>query len=152
MKYRVRLTDNERRLLLKKVSSGAAPAREILHAHILLKVDQGGERLTDAKAARALGVSSRTVQRVRERRCKEGLLPALARKPQPPRPQKRRLTDEAEARLVAVACSAAPEGRVRWTLRLLSRRMLELGFSLSHESVRRALKKTNCALTGSSAG
>lgn len=152
MKYRVTLTDEERLLLRRKASCGSSPAREVLHAQILLKVDRGGERLTDAEAARAVGVSPRTVQRVRERRCKEGALPALARRPQPPRPQKRKITDEAEARLLALACSSAPAGRVRWTLRLLSGRMVELGFSLSHESVRAALKKTSSNPTWSSAG
>ena len=152
MKYRVRLTSQEREVLRKKVSSGSAPAREIQHAQILLKVDGG---LVDRSVAEAVGVSSRTVQRIRQRCSRQGIGPALSRKAQPPRPGKRKITDEMEARLIAVACSDPPEGRSRWTLRLLSAKAVELGLSqgpISHECIRQALKKTSFDLTASRDG
>jgi len=103
--------------------------------------------------AKEVGVSSRTVQRVRQRAALEGLDAALSRRPQPPRPQRRKLTDEAEARLVALACSPAPEGRARWSVRLLADRSVELlGLPLSRESVRQALKKTSSSPGSWSAG
>ena len=150
MKYRVTLSAEERDLLRSKVSRGISPAREVLHAQILLKVDTAGPRLTDAEAAEAVGVSSRTVQRVRERCAKEGLKSALSRKEQPARPEKRKATDEFEARLIALACSPAPEGRSRWTLRLLAEHAVALELSegpVSYETVRQTLKKTNFDLT-----
>lgn len=123
-----------------------------MHAQILLKVD---ENMTDVAIAAAVGVSSRTVQRVRERCSREGMAAALGRKAQPPRPQSRKLTDGFEARLIAVACSSPPEGRSRWTLRLLAERVVELELSetpVSYESIRVALKKMNFDLTGSRDG
>ena len=154
MKDRVTLTDEERKELRKKVSSGESPARELQHAQALLRVDTGGPCLSDAQAAEAIGVCARSVQRVRERYARQGLRAALGRKAQPPRPDSRKITDELEARLIALACEHAPEGRARWTLHLLAGRAVELGLvgSLSHESVRQVLKKTSFSLTGSSAG
>jgi transposase len=145
MKKRVELSAEQRESLKKKVSSGKGPARELVHAHILLKVDVStAPRLTDEAAARETGVSARTVERVRRRFCEGGLGAALSRRPQPARPDKRKLTDEVEARLVALACSAPPEGRARWSLHLLAERSVGLvEGGLSHESVRQALKKTS---------
>ena len=153
MKYRVRLSESERSALRRKVSSGVAAAREVRHAQVLLKVDSSpgvGPALSDGAVAEQVGFSSRTVQRIRQAYAKEGMEAALARKPQPPRPGKRKVTDLAEARLIALACSEAPEGRSRWTLRLLADRAVELRLvegSLSHESVRQALKKTSSGRT-----
>jgi hypothetical protein len=155
VKYRITLKATEREELKKKVSSGAASAREISHAQVLLKIDQGGPRLTDVAAAQALGTSSRTVQRIRQRCFFDGVESALGRAPQPARPKKRKLDDELEVRLIAVACTDPPEGRRRWTLRLLSERMVELKITsepVSHESIRQALKKTNFVLTESKDG
>ncbi len=126
-----------------------------MHAQVLLKVDRAGEALTDKKAASALGISSRTVQRVREQCSRCGVELALGRKPQPARPKRRKLSDELEARVIALACSDPPEGRRRWTLRLLSQKVVELRLTsgpLSHEGVRQALKKTNFVLTESKDG
>ncbi len=151
MKYRVQLSAEERNELRRKVSAGKAPAREIMHAQILLRVEQGAEpRLSDKQAAVALGVSSRTVQRVRESASRHGVTAALGRKAQPPRPQKRKLNENLEVIVIAVACSEPPEGRTRWTLRLLSERLIELeavDSKISHESIRQVLKKTNFDLT-----
>ena len=83
------------------------------------KVDRNGLRMTDPQAAYALGISSRTVQRIRENCVRFGLDSALGRRPQPARPKKRKVGDELEVRLIALACSDPPEGRRRWTLRLL---------------------------------
>lgn len=150
--HRVELTDEQRATLTRKVSSGVAPARDIAHARILLGTASG---LTDGAAAREAGVTVRTVERVRRRFAQEGLEAALSRRAQPSRPRQLKLTDETEARLIALACSEAPQGRARWTLRLLADRAVELGVvegGLSHESVRAALKKTSSVRTGSGAG
>ena len=158
MKYRVHLSPEDRAFLKGKVRSGSSPAREIQHAQILLRVDSTpgvGPALSDAQTAREVEVSSRTVQRVRQACALKGVEKALARMPQPARPEKRRLDDAAEARLVALACSESPEGRVRWSVRLLADRVVELGVSqepVGRETVRQALKKTNSNLGASNAG
>lgn len=149
------MNGKERDYLRKMVSGGSAPARQIMRAQVLLRIDPAGPALSDEAAADALGISSRTVQRVRERCSREGVESAVGRKPQPPRPKRRKLGDELEVRLIAVACSDPPEGRRRWTLRLLSQRAVELGLvqvPISHESIRQVLKKTNFVLTESRDG
>lgn len=146
------LSEEELAFLRKKVSSGVSSAREIAHARVLLGSHEG---LPRDRVAREAGVSQATLDRIRSRFAEAGLEAALARRTQPPRPEKRKLNDETEARLIALACSQAPQGRARWTLRLLADKAVELGViegGLSHESVRQALKKTNCALTESPAG
>ena len=146
------LSAEELALLRKKASSGVSPAREIARARVLLGSHEG---LPGRRVAREAGVSEATVARVRGRYAEGGLEAALRPRPQPSRPEKRKLTDEAEARLLALACSEAPAGRARWTLRLLADRAVELGVveaGLSHESVRAALKKTSSARIASSAG
>jgi hypothetical protein len=148
----VNLSPEEVALLKKKIASGTSPAREIQHARILLGSFEG---LGDEQVSREAMVSKPTVWSVRRLYAEGGLDAALRRKPQPPRPEKRKVTDDTEARLVALACSAAPEGRNRWTLRLLSDHAVRLGYApagLSHESVRQALKKTSCVLGKPSAG
>ena len=145
----VRLRPWEESYLREKISSGVSPAREILRARALLGSHDGVsvEKMEEA------GISSTLGRRVRLAYAQGGLSKAIRRSPQPPRPEKRKLTDETEARLVALVCSEAPEGRSRWTLRLLADRAVDLlGESLSHESVRRALKKTNSNLGASSVG
>jgi transposase len=122
----------------------------VLHAHILLKADQrpagrgvaAGPAWTDARICEAFGVSRATVERVRKRYVEAGLDAALVRKRLPPRARK--LDGHAEAHLIAIACGAPPEGHKRWTLRLLAGRLVELEEvdSVSHETVRKILKKT----------
>ena len=140
-KYVVDLTEDERKELKRLVGSGRHTARRIRWAQALLKADAGW---SDAKVAEALEMSIPTVQRLRQRFVEEGLDVALGARSCRPRPYARRLDGEQEARLVALACSAAPEGHTRWTLRLLADRMVELTYveSVSHETVRRVLKKT----------
>jgi transposase len=143
--YRVHLTDAQRAELRGLVGSGSAPARMLTRARILLKADhgEGGPGWSDAAIAGALDVDPSTVLRVRRRFAAEGLAATLARK-RPDRVYERRLDGAAEARLVALACSAPPAGRERWTLRLLADELvrLEVVGAVSHETVRRTLKQT----------
>jgi len=144
-RYIVRLTSVERQELEEIVSKGKADVRKIVHAQILLKVDADGPRWTDEQAADAFGRHPNTVREIRERFVLEGLLSALNRKPQVRPSRERKLDGAAEARLLAVACSEPPEGRVRWTLRLLAGRIVELQVvdTLSYETVRQTHKKTS---------
>jgi Homeodomain-like domain len=139
------LSEEERARLHTMIGRGVAPASALTHARILLKANQGeaGPGWTDAAIAVAVEVNPATVARVRQRYVTAGLEAALHRKP-PARQYHHRLDGEQEARLVALACSAPPEGRKRWTLRLLAERLvaLEVIESVSHETVRQALKQT----------
>jgi len=145
-KYVVRLTEQERARLHTLVGSGSAPARRLTHARILVKANQGeaGPGWTDAAIATALEVGRATVARVRQRYATEGLEAALEHKA-PDREYQRKLDGAQEAHLVALACSTPPEGRKRWTLRLLADRLvaLEVVDTVSHETVRQVLKQTS---------
>lgn len=144
-RYVVRLTDEERENLEALVRRGRAHSRKLLYARILLKTDasEGGPAWTDERIADALETSADTVARQRRRFLEDGLEVALMPR-KPGRPRRRVLDGRAEARLVALACSEPPEGRGSWTLRLLAERMVELSVveGVSHETVRRTLKKT----------
>ena len=153
-KYFVRLTEEERNKLETVVRRGRAHARKLLYARILLKADADGpDQWTDERIAEAFEVSTATVARERRRFCEDGLEVALMPK-KPGRPRRRVLDGRAEAHLIALSCSDPPEGRERWSLRLLADRMVELGYAdaLSYESVRRTLKKTNSNLISSASG
>jgi transposase len=143
--YVVRLTEDERRGLERMVTAGQTAARTLTHAYILLKADAGaaGPRWRDEQITEAFGVSAATVGRIRRRYATRGLEAALHRQ-RPRRVYRRRLDGEQEAHLVALACSAPPVGRKRWTLRLLAQRAVELELveEVSYETVRRVLKKT----------
>ena len=141
-RYMVTLTQAQRQQLKDLISAGTGPARALAHARILLKADQG-PGWKDEDIGAALEVSRPTIARVRQRFAREGLEAALHRR-SPNRQYQRKLDGRQEAHLVAVACSAPPEGQGRWTLRLLANRMVELEHvdSLSYETVRRVLKKT----------
>ena len=145
-KYAVKLTEAERARLRTLIGRGEAPARMLARARILLKANQGegGPGWADAAIAGALEAHPATVARVRRRFVEEGLEAALHRKA-PDRAYPRRLDGEQEARLVALACSAPPAGRERWTLRLLADELvrLEVVADVSHETVRQTLKKTS---------
>jgi transposase len=148
--YRVALTEAQRAHLRTLVGSGVAAARMLTRARILLKADhgEGGPGWADAAIAGALDVHPSTVQRVRRRFVEEGLEATLARK-RPDRVYARALDGRQEAHLVALACSAPPAGQARWSLRLLAGELvrLEVVEAVSHETVRRALKKTTSGLT-----
>lgn len=153
-KYVVRLTEEERGQLQTLVRRGRAHSRKLLYARILLKANADGpDRWTDERIAEALEVSTATVARERRRFCEDGLEVALMPK-KPGRPRRRALDGRAEAHLIALSCSDPPEGRERWSMRLLADRMVELGHveALSHETVRRTLKKTASSLTSSASG
>lgn len=145
-KYAVHLTEAERAKVRTLVGSGTAPARMLTRARILLKANQGegGPSWTDAAIAGALEVHPATVGRVRRQYVEAGLAAVLARK-RPERVYERRLDGKAEAQLIAVACSAPPEGQTRWTLRLLADELvrLEVVENVSYETVRRTLKQTS---------
>ena len=141
----VTLAAAERARLQTLVGSGNAPARTLTHARILLKTNQGeaGPGWTDAAIASALDVHPTTVARVRQHCAAAGVEAALARKV-PGREYRRKLDGEQEAHLIALACSAPPAGRKRWTVRLLADRLVALAQveAVSHETVRPVLKQT----------
>jgi transposase len=145
-KYKVTLTAEERNSLQILIASKVA-AKKIVHARILLKADAtpGGPAWTDARIAEAFEVDVSTVERLRERFVEQGLDAALDRKKQDRPSRQRTLDGKAEARLIALTCSEPPTGRVRWTLRLLADKLVELEIvdTVSTETIRRALKKTN---------
>jgi len=146
----VRLADEERLELDALVRKGKASALTLTRARILLKSDQGdnGKAWTDAEIAEALDVAPKTVFNIRRRWVEEGMEAALGRKKQERPSRIRKLDGKAEAKLVATCCGPAPEGRARWTLRLLSDKLVELGTveSISPETVRSALKKMRLSL------
>jgi transposase len=146
-RYIVRLSGEERKSLKTLISSGKGPARMFTRARILLKADvgEGGPGWPDEKIAEALDVTVQTVERVRKQLVEEGLEAVLRRRKYVQKVSRKKLDGEAEAHLIALACSESPEGSARWSLRLLADRMVELGYvdSISHEAVRRVLKKTN---------
>ncbi len=153
-RYVVRLTEGERERLEALVRRDRAHAPKLLYARILLKADADGpDRWTDERIAQALEVSTATVARERRRFCEDGLEVALMPK-KPGRPRRRVLDGRAEAHLLALACSEAPEGRERLSMRLLADRMVELGHveTVSYETVRRTLKKTSSNLTSGASG
>jgi Homeodomain-like domain len=143
----VNLTADERRELQSLINRGSAPARQLTHARILLKADEGedapSEAWPDVKIADALEISRSTVARVRQRFVAEGLEAALVhRRPKATKPRK--LDGEQEAHLIALACSEPPKGKKRWSVRLLAERFVELECAeepISRELVRRTLKK-----------
>jgi transposase len=146
-KYKVTLTADERQFLHTLVSAGKAAALKLTHARILLKADAApsGPAWTDARIAEAIEVNRTTVEQVRQRFVEQGLEAALVRKKQAQPSRERKLDGAGEARLIALACSEPPLGRAAWTLRLLAERLVELEVveTISTETVRQALKKTN---------
>lgn len=155
-RYRVTLTDAERSELEALTRRGKTQARRFIHARALLLCDAGpdGPAWSVSDVAEALGVTSRTIEHLKKRFVLEGLEAALARKPREKPPREVIFDGEFEAKLIALACSQAPEGHQRWTVRLLADKAVELDFtpSVSHMTVQRILKKTNLSLTSESTG
>lgn len=146
-KYVVELTSQEQKELSELVSKGKAAVRKITHARVLLQSDasEDGPAWTDEQISEAFGIHTNTIHGIRQRFVEQGLCAALERKEQD-RPSRKPIVDgEVEAHLIALRCSDAPEGTNRWTLRLLADKLVELEIvpSVSHETVRQALKKTN---------
>jgi|CXWL01.1.fsa_nt_gi transposase len=144
--YRVKLTEAERNELKALINKGRIAARKQTHARILLQCDESGvvPAKKDQEIAEALNTSARSVERVRQRFVEEGLESALNPKA-PERSHYKKLDGQAEAFLVATACSQAPEGRAEWTMQLLADKLIECKIvdSISDETVRLTLKKTH---------
>jgi hypothetical protein len=145
-KYAVHLTISDRAALHRRIAAGRESARLLTHARILLKADQSpnGPGWADTAIAGSLDINPATAARVRRRFVEGGLAAALGRKP-PTREYRRKLDGEAEAHLIALACSDPPLGRRAWSFRLLADTLVELRFvdGVSYETVRRVLKKTS---------
>lgn len=148
-KYIVTLTDEERQMLQEMLSRGKGAARKLAHARILLKADAppGGPGWKDQAIAEALEVGRAMVERIRKAFVEDGLNAALERR-KSRRQYRRKLDGDGEAHLVALACQKPPEGRSRWTLKLLADRMVQLEYvdQISYQTVRRTLKKTKSNL------
>jgi hypothetical protein len=155
-RYRVTLTEQERQELEALTKTAKTNAKRFLYARSLLLCDTGpqGPAWTVADTAEAMGVTPRTIEHLKKRFVEEGLAAALERR-QPEKPPRAVTFDGAfEARLIALACSETPEGRRRWTVRLLAEKAVELKLaqSVSHMTVQRLLKKTNLSLTSGNIG
>lgn len=146
-KYRVTLELAERDGLEALLSDGKGDKRRLCHARILLHADESnwGPALVDEEVVEICETSISTVERTRRRFVEEGLEAALCPYRTGGRTYQRKLDGDQEAKLIAIACSEPPEGRARWSLRLLADRMVELEYvdELCHETVRQTLKKTN---------
>jgi transposase len=144
-RYRVTLSEEERGQLEALTRSGKTTAPKFVHARALLLCDasEGGKAWKVAAVAEALGVTARTIEHLKERFVEEGLEAALERRPRSG-PPKLTFDGGFGARLTALACSPAPKGRARWTVRLLAEKIVELKIApkISVMSVHRALKKT----------
>jgi len=154
--YPVSLCDEDRQRLQGITSYGHAPVRKVRTAQVLLLSDRNRPAgpLTRDQIAQTLGMHVNTVDRIRKRFALEGEVPLLQRKPRATPPVPPKIDGRVEAHLVAICCSSAPEGRTRWTLKLLAAELKRRGL-VTHvcaETVRQALKKTTCSLGASSLG
>lgn len=149
-RYRITLTEEERKQLRDSTRSGKTNAPKFIHARALLLCDVGPhaeESWKVADVATALGVTTRTIEHLKERFVEQGLDAALTRKASVKSPS---ITFDGgfDARLTALACSPAPDGFARWTVRLLAEKIVELQIApaVSTMTIQRSLKKTNCVL------
>ena len=145
-KYKVTLTQSERKELASIINKGSHSSHKFRHACILLNVDEGefSNKVTDIRIREVLKVGIRTIERVKKKFVEEGFDSVLERTPAK-RIYEKKADGDFEAHLISIACSEAPEGFARWSLRLLSEKMVELNYvdSISHETIRKVLKKTN---------
>jgi|SRR5205085_6584799 len=141
-KYVVDLTEAEREELNELTGKNKGNRAKIINAFVLLKADRGGSNWKDAQISAAFNVSVRKIERIRQRFVEEGFEAALSRK-SVDRSHRRKIQGEEEARLITLCCSSAPEGKARWTLRLLADKLVELELveSVCPETVRQTLKK-----------
>jgi hypothetical protein len=155
-RYRVTLTSEEREELGALTRTAKTNAKRFLYARALLLCDAGpqGSAWTVADTAQAMGVTPRTIEHLKKRFVEEGLDAALERRKPERAPREVTFDGAFEARLITLACSQAPEGRGRWTVRLLAEKAVELSLTpkVSHMTVQRILKKTNLSLTSGSTG
>lgn len=146
-KYIVRLSEQERKHLTSLVRKGKVIAYKRMHAQVLLSCDEGeqGPAMSNQEVTDALGLSKGTPRNIRKRFVEEGFEAALGRKKQKNPSRPRKLDGKAEARLIALACSPPPEGRARWTLRMLADKLVTLDIveTISTNTVLRTLKKTS---------
>lgn len=151
-KYIVRLSDAERETLHGVIRKQTGSAMKVRRAQILLKADADGPGWTDARIVEAFGCRRQTVEKLRERLVTEGFEEALHGKPKPPPPTK--LDGEQEAKVIAMRLGSPPAGYANWSLRLLADRVvaLEIVDAISHETVRRTLKKTGSRRRRSNTG
>ena len=155
-RYKVTLLESECAELEALTRNGKTGAKKFINARVLLLCDTGphGPAWTVANVAEALGVTSRTIEHIKKRFVEDGLETALERKKREIPPRAVVFDGEFEARLTALACSEAPEGHARWTVRLLADKAVELKFasSVSHMTAQRIVKKANLSLTAVSTG
>jgi len=148
-KYKVTLTNEEHQDLMEIINKGSHTSHRFRTAYILLNCDEGeySDKSTNEQISKVLKVGMRTIDRIKKRFVEEGLDSVLERKPTE-REYERKMDGETEARLVKLCCSSPPLGYSKWSLRLLADKMVELRYveSISYETVRRVLKKTNCSL------
>jgi len=146
IRYAVDLTDTERAELREIISKNKAQRSTIINAYVLLKADRTCG-WTNADIAAAYEVSTKKVEQLKKRFVEAGFEAAVYRKPVT-NAHRRKITGDEEAHLIALYCSQAPEGQERWTLRMLAAKMVELDMidSVSHETIRRTLKKMNLNL------
>lgn len=147
IRYKVTLSEDERRLLEEITTRGKHSSQKMLNALILLGCDEGPfqeQKQTGQQLADVLPVSLRKIDRIKRRFVEEGLEAALEKR-KPDRQYEKKVDGDFEAHLVALSCSEPPKGHARWSLRLLADKMVELEYvdSVSHETVRRVLKKTS---------
>jgi hypothetical protein len=142
--YVVRLTDHERGELQSVVKKLKGTGQKVRRAQILLKADTDGPNWTDERIAEAFSCRTRTVERLRQRLVERGFDETLHRVERSQPPVEKLLTGDQEARIIATRLGPPPKGYANWTLRLLAREVVELKIvdSVSHETVRRTLKKT----------
>lgn len=150
IKYKVTLTKEERESLMSNTRKGSHTAKKVIHSIILLNVDQGQfveDPQTNEEVCNVLKIGMRTIDRVKQRFVIDGLDAALGVAPTS-RIYRKKIDGETEARLISIACSKPPKGFGKWSLRLLADRMVELDYveDISHETVRKVLKKTNLSL------
>lgn len=154
-KYVVKLTDDERKMLRRITKNGTHKAHSITHANILLNLDEGlGEKQEQTDVAKICGVSTVTVYNVSKQYATEGLDAVLSRKKRETPPIPSKITGETEAKIIALCCGKPPEGRTRWTLRLLEEKTIELGMAeaISDNTIGRLLKKHRLSLTDTNVG
>jgi len=151
VRYKVTLTQTERDELMRIIKKGSHSTQTYRNAYILLNCDEGehSDKITNTEIVRVLKVGMRTIDRIKKRFVEEGFESCLERKAST-RTYEKKVDGDAEARLIAISCNEPPKGFSKWSLRMLADKMVELKYieSLSHETVRRVLKKRDKALAG----
>lgn len=146
IKYKITLTETEHGQLIDIISKGAHSSQLYRTAYILLNCDEGkyGDKITGQQISKVLKVSMRMIDRIKQRFVEDGFEACLERKPIG-QPKEGKVDGDLEARLIALSCSKAPKGFSRWSLRMLADKVVELKYteSISYETVRKVLKKTN---------